>query len=503
MRSKIGLVVLLLGGILPSIFTGGCASSPLSAIPARPESLGLEKVTFERRRAETWTLENGLRVFYLHDDEIPMMHGALYVRGGSLYQPVELAGLAELSGSQMREGGIPAFPTPEAFDKALDARGADIESGFGAEYGNVAFSCLSEDFSEIFGYFSDVVRRPSFSAKPFLLEKRLALEGIQHRKDSPETMAGQSFAAALYGNASPYGVKSSPESIERVSLNELRAFHSRFFKPQSAVLALSGSLSREVAQREIEKRFSDWRSDKFEPVEPPPLPETTSPAVYVLQREFDQATVIMGHLGPPRMSPDTYALALFDRYFTGGGFESVLFSEVRSKSGLAYSIGGGFTPGPRAGQFTIVLQTRNSEVLSAIDKVRQLLQDARANIPTVDKLNESKQASERSYVFTFAESSAVVQRAALLKLLDYPDDWDDTYLPRLAKITRDDVSEVVNRDVQPDKLVTVIVGKLTPAEVQAKLGGQVPVYTVRFDAVPSIDTVPRILGKTEHSRGEK
>lgn len=443
------------------------------------------QLNFQPKKPSEWQLSNGLRVMFEPDKIVPMVRGTLYVPGGSVFEPAELAGLAGATGQQMREGGIEWMP-PSVLDKRLDGLAASIESNYGEQYGSVSFSCLTENLPEILQVFAGVVQRPRFDSERLGLWKKLALEGIARRPDDPEILSSMIFSAVLYGDNSPYNRVETPETIQRITAAEMRKFYRKFVRPNGAILVVSGDVESDFLKDLIQMHFGSWSSSN-EALSPlPEMKEEFRPGIFVLKRKFDQSTVLLGHVGPPRVFPEMYAISVFNRLFGMGGLESKLFSEVRTKEGLAYSIYGGVFPGVKLGNFQVSMGTKRSETPRAIAKVIDLTEQAIKLPPDPKEIGYAQEGVNRGFVFKFATPELVAQRAAIIDLLGYPKDFDSNYLAKIRDVSSANILESVNKWVHPDKLSIVVVGDVEANEIAKNIGRQMPVYEVQFDIMPHI-----------------
>ncbi len=459
-----------------------------STIPNSPYGLGNGDVEFEIPKPERWKLANGMNVIYYHNDEIPQIRGTLYFPGGDLTDPTGIAGLAQATGKQIRGGSIKGIK-PDDLDKRLDDLAASIESGFGDEYGTASFFSLEEDFDEVFSLFTDVVRRPAFSQDRLALWKRLAADGILRRRDNPGTMASMAFGMLLFGEDSAFTKAISKESLSKITRTNMREFHSRFVRPDGAYLTLSGSLSREQVETAINAKFADWSPGTFKRPSLPSVSHAIVPGIYVLERDYDQATIRLGHRGPSRHSPDIYPIKIYNHMFGHSGFGSTLFREIRSKLGLAYSVYGGLWPGAVEGQFMVGMGTRVSEAPKAIDRTLELTKESIDELPDETRFKAAKSAVTKSFVFRFADPSYIADRTAMLELLGYPDTYDQDYLENIRGVTPSAVKDAGQRWVHPEELVVVIVGRVSAEEIAEAFKGEFDVYRLDFD------TAPKIAGK--------
>jgi len=461
----------------------GASSSP--GIPDRPDKLGMGDVKFRLPQTDRWVLSNGLVVFYRYDDELPRINGSLYFPGGGLYEPEELAGISNAVGAQLRDGSIKGV-SPAEFDRKLDNLAVSIETSYGAENGGLSFGCLSEDFETVLEISSKILREPAFDSQRFELWRKLSIDGIQRRRDDPQLMAFMMFAKALFGDGSPFARFPTEAGINRLKRADLIQYAERFIRPNGAILAASGSVPKERFAKLVEKYFGDWkpRTDPLPAL--PAVDHKPEPAVYVLEREFVQSSVIIGHLGPPRFTPDVYEMNIYNRVLGAMGFGSRLFDQIRTQLGLAYDVSGGIYPGVVAGSFQISLASRNEAALEAVRQSLSITRETLDQPPQQIEFEESKSAVEQSFAFRFDSEAEIVQRAATQELLHFPEDYDRTYLERIARVTPDMVREVGRKWVHPKDAVVVIVGGIPATRVAQGLGGDRPVYRISFDTEPRV-----------------
>ncbi|MFN8389772.1 MAG: pitrilysin family protein [Bdellovibrionota bacterium] len=479
-------------GFIFSLALLGCANHPAqpaasrSGIPERPDALGTAEINFKLPTVERFVLDNGLVVIYKYDDELPHVSGTLYIPGGRMYDPPDISGLAVATGFAMRDGGVPGYP-PEKLDRTLDNLAAAIASDYGVEIGSVGFSCLAEDFEQVFGLMSKVVREPSFDEKRLELWKKLTLDGIRRRRDNPQAMSTMAFAELIYGKNTPFAHFATEDSIRKITRSQLQAFAKRFIRPNGSILAISGAIPLDRLKAALNANFGSWARVETVLPELPKIDNRPAPGIYVLERDFDQSTVLMGHLGPPRLTPDVYEMSIYNRVLGSAGFGSRLFDEIRTQLGLAYDVEGGLAPAVVAGTFQIYLGTRSDEVIRATKKTLEITKDTLANLPAPNLFADAKSAVERSFIFRFDSSAAVVARAAEQELFGFPPDYDANYLSRISGVSPERVQKVGQRWVKPDDLVIVIIGK-TPAEKIAEgfASDNLPVYRLSFDTAPHI-----------------
>lgn len=452
-----------------------------SSIASRPDKLGVEKLNFELPKVETWKMSNGIEVYFYRNDELPLVQGKMYFKGGSVVGDMGVVGLAEATGSQIRSGGVIGIK-PNDLDRELDALAASIESDFDQEFGDVSFFSLKEDFNRVFQLYSKVIRTPSFAPEKLEIWKSLAQEKIHSRKDNANLMAGMTFAQLLFGQNSPYSSYLSVDSLKKITPDALKKFHAKFVNPNNAFLSISGSISKEELVKALEQNFADWQKPKNEIPEMPKVKHQLKPGIYVLEKDFDQATVMIGHRGPARHTEDQYAIKIFNQAFGDSGFSSVLTKKIRTDLGLAYYVHGGLASAAVEGIFQVQLATRVDQATRSVEAAIDLIKQVRQQAP--EEFESAKSSTARSFVFKFDDQDFIPERQVLLKLYGYSADYDAQYLNKIDQVTKEQIREVAVNRLNPDELCVVIVGRVSAEAVKKEFAGKYNVYRLDFDTEP-------------------
>ena len=142
----------------------------------------------------------------------------------------------------------------------------------------------------------------------------------------------------------------------------------------------------------------------------------------------------------------------------GGGFVSRLTEQVREKRGLSYSIYSGFAPGLHAGAFRIGFQTRPDQTDEAVKVSREVLARFVAEGPTAAELKAGKDNLIGGFPLLLDSNRKLLGNIANIAWNDLPLDYLETWTARMNAVTVEDVKAAFQRKLQPDRMVTVIVG---------------------------------------------
>jgi zinc protease len=196
----------------------------------------------------------------------------------------------------------------------------------------------------------------------------------------------------------------------------------------------------------------------------PPLAQVPEVAPLAQAEEkripFDsaQAHVIIGQPGFKRDDPDYFPLIVGNYILGGGGFVSRLTLEVREKRGLTYGVSSYFSPGLHAGAFTLGLQTRPDQAAQAVALARDVVKDFVANGPTETELKAAKDNLIGGFALRIDCNRKLLDNISGIAWNRLPLDYLDTWTQQVDKVTVADIKAAFARKLQPEKMVTVVLG---------------------------------------------
>ncbi len=423
-----------------------------------PAKLKFDAVTFNDPKPQRAVLSNGLVVYLLEDHNLPLVNGAAFVKTGSLYDPEAKVSLASLTADLMRSGGS-AGRTADEIDERLETLAASVEVTAADLYTTASFSALSENVAEVLDIFAGVLEKPEFAPDRIQLAKGAALEGIRRQNDDPVGIAVREFYKRL-AQGHPAGYVPTAETVNAVSRADMVKFHGRYFKPNETVLAVSGDFKRAEMMAALEGALGGWQAapvayPKLPPYNPDPVPQ-----LYFAQKAVGQSIVIMGHPSVYAYTPEYNALDVANAVLGGGGFSSRLFTEIRTKRGLAYStgsqIGQGFT---YPGTFLAFAITRTDATGQVITLLKQQMKEMAAKPVSKAELAVQKSNILNGAVFRFTSPDAIVQRTArAVEILGLPADYFERYIQDVRAMTPAKVQAVARKDFRPEDMLLMIVG---------------------------------------------
>jgi len=425
--------------------------------PADPSALSYPPLAVSFPKPEKLFLPNGLLIYLFEDHELPLIDLAFYVKAGSIYDPADRIGLAEMGALMMRTGGISDM-SPDEVDQALESMPARVGFDASSDALSGSLSTLKAKFPEALAIVSGMLRAPRFDAGRLDLEKARVLEEIRRRWDDPEEIAELNFRLLVYGGSSPWARLSTAATIGRIGRQDLADFHARYLRPNNMVVGVAGDFEPGAMKKLLRDTFGTWKNAKVTPPQVPKVQDAIPAGIHLVDRPISQSSIEIGHLGVNRFDPDKFPLKILSYILGEGGFDSRLVREVRSTRGLAYSIGGGVGLDSDRGLFQIACRTKAGSTVEAIQLIRDIRKQIREAGPTEEEVRQAKEASITSFVFSVDGTVQFMHAFLFYAFYQFPPDYLQSYRDNLAKVTRDQVARAARKHIDPDRLVVLVVG---------------------------------------------
>jgi zinc protease len=470
---------LLLGVVsLATVLVLGWSPAPASAVTAQhytelefPPLRDIQIPDYER-----YELPNGLVVYLMEDHELPLVTGSATFRTGERLVPGAQTGLGEITGDAMRLGGTTTYPA-DTLNLALEQRAASVETSVDVDSGAASFNTLTEDLTDVFTIFADVVRRPAFAPDRIDFLKNQYRGSIQRRNDNPDDIASREFRKLVYGDSSPYARTYEFSTIDNISRDDIQTFYQASVQPAQTILAIAGDFDPESMQRLIAEQFGDWQAAPDAP-ELPQIPDATQAQTGVFlvdQPQLTQSYVQIGHIAGQRNAPDYAEMAVLNEVLNG--FGGRLFNEVRSSQGLAYVVYAFWAARyDYDGIFIGGGQTRSEATVPFIESVKNEIARIREEPVTAEELARAQDSVLNSFVFNFQSPEQTLSRLVRYEYYGYPQDFVFQFREAIANTTTAAIQTAAQQHLQPDDLVVLVVGNA--ADITPSLSTLTPDQTV-------------------------
>jgi zinc protease len=404
-------------------------------------------------------LPNGIVVLTRANFNSPSVVISGYLPAGGLFDPDEKLGLADFTASALMRGTEDKdFQT--LYD-SLESIGASL--GFRSGTHNIGFSgrSLVEDLSVLLEIFSETVLGPAYPPDQVEKVRAQLLTGLAIRAQDTSDMASLTFDEILY-DGHPYSRSDEgwPETIARITREDLIKFHEEHYGPKGMVISIVGAVQPEAAVAEVERFLGNWRNPAR--VEPLELPEFTPPRKNLRRHRIiagkSQSDIVMGSPGPRRRAPEYLPASLGNNILGQFGLMGRIGDVVRERSGLAYYAYSSLNAGIGPGAWYVSAGVNPSNIEKTIDLITGELKRFVEQGVTDEELADS-QTNFIGRLPLSLESNAGVAGALLsIERHDLGLDYYRTYpdLVRAVKIA--DVQETARKFIDPRHLVVATAG---------------------------------------------
>ena len=408
-------------------------------------------------KIQTWTSPNGVRVYYVPTEGLPMVDVRVVFDAGSARDGAQF-GLATLTAGLLDTGA--GSWDADAIAGRLEGVGARLGSGVSRDSAFVSLRSLTSPklLEPALETLREILQHPNFNATDFEREKKNLLLGLKRREESPADLAGIGFFRQLYGEH-PYAHPKDGDiqTVEKLTREDLQKFYKQYYVAKNALVVIVGEVDRPKAESIVAGLLSAL--PQGEPA--PALPEVPQPAAGATTKKFFPSAQTHVYSGVPGMKvgdPDYFPLYVGNHVLGGSGLVSRISEEVREKRGLSYSASSYFYPFRVQGPFLMGLQTKNNTADEAVSVMQKTLRDFITSGPTPKELQSSKQNITGGFPMRLDSNAKLADQVASIAFYGLPLDYLDTFIGKVEAVTAQDIQQAFKARIDPDKLQTVLVG---------------------------------------------
>jgi zinc protease len=430
-------------------------------------------------------LPNGMVIFLQEDHELPLIDGSITIRGGSRLEPAAKVGLVAVFGQVWRTGGT-RTRSGDQLDDYLEARAAKVETGGRSDATTVGWSSLKNDFNDVFDVVLELLREPEFRSEKIVLAKQQIATGISRRNDDPAGIARREAVKLAYGADSPFARTVEYATLDAITRQDLLDWHQRFVHPNNMILGVTGDFDGATMEAKLREAFGSMpkgpAADKKlnTPIHP------AKPGLYSVSKEdVNQTNIRMVDLGIRRDNPDYFAVEVMNEIL-GGGFSSRLIQSIRTKLGLAYSVGGGVGSAyDHPGLAAFGMGTKSETTVKSITALDSEIDKMTTQPVTAAELKRAKDAILNSFVFEFDSKDKVLSERMTYEFYGYPADFLEQYRAGVEKVIEADVERVAKKYLHRDKMRVLVVGNQAEFDKPLSSLGPVTPIDITIPGAPS------------------
>ena len=399
-----------------------------------------------------FSLKNGLKVIIVENSKLPRAYANLDIDNYPDYEG-DIKGVASLVSSLMGNGTT--TQSKDDYNEEIDYMGASLSLSAGGGFA----SSLKRYFPRVLEMMSDGLKNPVFTLEDFEKEKNILIDGIKSSQNSVPDIASIVGGKLFFGSNHPFGEFATEESVNNISLKDVKKYYETYAKPNNAYLTIVGDVNYEEIKPLVEKLFGDWKKGKLPKYTMPVVNDLENPEInFIDMSNAVQSEITVGNIINISMSdPDYFPLRLANQIFGGSGGK--LYLNLREDKGFTYGAYSGVETSRYVGRFSASTSVRNEVTDSSIVEIIKEIETMIDESVTEEKLSSVKEKFVGGFIMSTEQPSTIANFARNIDKFNLPENFYETYLENFQKVSIDDVKRVSNKYFKRDKLRIIVVGK--------------------------------------------
>lgn len=400
----------------------------------------------------SFTTANGIRVFVVSNHTVPKVTASLILKLDPL-QEGDKAGYVSIAGEMMRRGT--ATKSKAALDEEIDFLGGNVStSSDGA-----SASGLTDNFDKLFSIFSDVMLNPSFPDSELVKVKKQTLSSLKAAKDDPGSISDNVTGVVNYGKAFPYGEVETETTVNNISTDDLKNYHTDYWRPNVAYMAFVGDITEAHARELVTKYLSQWKESDV-PTHTYNVPQKPSKTLIAIVDRPSAVQTNINITAPIVLSPgsmDNFPVSVMNQIL-GGGMSGRLFQDLREKYGFTYGAYSSVSNDPIVGSFSASAAVRTAVTDSSLMRFMyemNLIRDEKVDTKILDS---AKNQLSGNFALSLERPARIAQFALNIARYNMPEDYYKNYLKSIEAVSPDDIQRVAKEYITPGRSNIVLVG---------------------------------------------
>jgi len=444
----------------------GCSSAPK-----------IENAHFQLRPYQEETLENGLRLLFIEEDTLPIVNMEMLVKVGSLNESSGDEGVNFITAHLLEQGTIHKSAVKIADD--LGQIAAEFQSAPGNDFTIFETSSLSTEKKILLELFSDLLMNPSFQSAEIERMRSQQLAAIKKSQDNPSAYTDQMMDRELFGKH-PYAtpVFGTEKTVRLFTRTDIMKHYLKYYRPNNAILSVTGKFDEEF-KNQVRKTFSKWQKREYEPIKDRSVQMAEKGMIKLYTKAgLQQSQVRFAQVGLKRSDDDYFKLRMAFMIL-GGSFSSRLNQKIRDDLGLTYSIHSSVDARKENGALEISTFTRHDKLAETVIETKKLLKEFVEKGVSSSELDAIRALMSGQFPSAIETTPKLAHNLMILRFFGISDDYLKNYNANLAKITKDEVNEVIRRRFHPDQIQIIVYSDEIQVGEQLKKVGEYSVELVR------------------------
>ncbi|MFD2530015.1 insulinase family protein [Polaribacter marinaquae] len=405
--------------------------------------------------AEKFSLNNGLTVIMVENHKLPRVSATLRI-DNKPYLEGNISGVSGMMGSLLGRGTTNI--TKDDFNEKVDFLGASVS------YYSTGASArsLKKYFPEVLGLMADGVKNSTFSQEEFDKEKEVTLENLKSTEKNVPAIAGRVQNILVYGKNHPYGEFTSKETVNAITLEDVKNNYNTYYKPNNAYLIIVGDINPKETKKLVKDLFEGWQKGEI-PTSTYPAPKNlpTSAISFVNMPNAKQSEISVINTTDLTLGDKDYYAALLANKILGGGGSARLFNNLREDKAYTYGSYSGISQSREnnTATFRATASVRNMVTDSAIVEIKKEINKIRYQKVTEKELQDAKEEYIGGFVMDVQKPATAASYALNIALYDLPEDFYANYIKNINSVTVDDVQNAAIKYFRGDKARIMVTGR--------------------------------------------
>jgi len=406
-------------------------------------------------------LENGLEIILAERHAAPVIDFNMLLDAGFASDQFSKPGVAGLS-MDMLDEGTKSMTTFEISDR-LSLLGANLSADSNLDCSYITLSSLKENVDDSLDVFADIILNPSFPEENFQRLKKQGIADIEMEKAEPVKIGLRLFPELLYGKdhiySLPFTGSGTKASISSLDVNDLKKFHTNWFKPNNACLVIVGDTTMEEILPKIDSLFKEWQPGKVPEKKITKAINQKKSTIYLVERpEAKQSTIFAVHLSPPKVYPDEFAIQLMNEVL-GGSYLSRINMNLREAKHWSYGANSQIIDTRGQRPFIVVASVQTDKTMESMIEIQKEIKEILgSNPPSSEEIARAKDKKTLTLPGRF-ETSYEVSRVINEMVRYYlPDDFWVTYFDNIQDIKASQINDAAMDFLKPEEIIWIVVG---------------------------------------------
>ncbi len=452
--------------------TGGVAAPSEGTVIKGKAPVAKELLKIKFPQPKMFRLSNGVTVYVLEDKRVPAVRFNLIVRAGDLFE--SKPGVAEMTASMLTEGTQSRSYRQIAAE--IEGMGATLGANSGTENATLSVAGLSETTDALIALMADALLHPIFPNDRMDRLKFQQTAALRQRRTNPAALIADVSTRVFYGGT-PYSHPTpTAEQVNAIQVADLAAFHAAYYRPNGAILGVTGDVDPKTLKAKLETAFAEWKpaaqTTEFPEAEFKPKEKSR---VYLIDRPGSAQTVLQfGNLSVRRGNPDYIPLVVANRIL-GGGSSGRLFQNIREKKGYTYgaysSLSAGLYPGTWGASASVRTPVTEPAIREFFNEFNRLQEEPVSQM----ELERAKRSLIGSFALTLENPQGILGRTLELVQNGLPLDYWETYPAKVQAVTPADIQRVARQYLGKDRIQLIAVGERKEIEAGLKQFGEIEI----------------------------